>query len=83
MVMFTLPNLFNRQIDRQTDRQRERQVDRLISRNDDRLKIGPTGKQTNSCSVLGPVVYVRRVDNFIQRINPYPVDKICSLSSQN
>ena len=23
----------------------------------------------------GPVV--RRVDNFIQRINPYPVDKIC------
>ena len=29
----------------------------------------------------GPVV--RRVDNFIQQINPYPVDKICSLSNQN
>ena len=30
---------------------------------------------------LGPVA--RRVDNFIQRINPYPVDKISSLSNQN
>ena len=30
---------------------------------------------------LGPVV--RRVDNFTQRINPYPVDKIYSLSNQN
>ena len=29
----------------------------------------------------GPVV--RRVDNFIQQINPCPVDKICSLSNQN
>ena len=30
---------------------------------------------------LGPVV--RRVDNFIQFINPYPMDNICSLSNQN
>ena len=30
---------------------------------------------------LGPVV--RRVDNFIQRINPYPADKFCSLSNRN
>ena len=32
-------------------------------------------------TILGPVV--QRVDNFIQRINPYPEDKICSLSNQN
>ena len=29
------------------------------------------------------MLVVRRVDNFIQRINPYPVDKIGLLSNQN
>ena len=28
-------------------------------------------------------MHVRRMDSFIQRINPYQVDKICSLSNQN
>ena len=35
----------------------------------------------DSAQLLGPAV--RRLDNFIKRINPYPVDKICSLSNQN
>ena len=37
--------------------------------------------EMDSIILLGLVV--RRVDNFIQRINPCPVDKICSLSNQN
>ena len=35
-------------------------------------------QQLNGASHLGPVV--QRVDNFIQRINPYPVDKTDLLS---
>ena len=32
-------------------------------------------------SKQGPVVQI--VDYYIQRINPYPVDTVCSLSNQN
>ena len=45
------------------------------------LEINIELSKTRVVKYLGSVV--QRVDNFIQRINTYPVDKICSLSNQN